>query len=987
MAKFGKKFRNSQIEEWKKYYINYKILKQKIKSIKQKIFSRPRDGTLNIANNRGVMTSLNIIPIANRTTSLLLDDLSILYLRKYGEDVKEFIELLDNELNRCYLFYVRIEKELYRKVNGHLYTQTNYLNYNPNEIYNELVQLNKTVYLIKCLNSYINQNMYALKNILKKFDNKLSTYCGNIQTKYICKQLTLPENNKLKTLLQCKIIDEALTICESNLNELMKYFNQSNSSHINSRKITFEFQNMENNNNIKEDKKENLINNDNIVNNNLTNNNNDNMALNGLNIKTKINEKKDEILKYMKEIDEFTYFKIQYGDWFYYIKEENDKLTKHNQKLLENDIFNPILSASYKDDNIIMKFLSKKKEIKEAQVKMSLLNKINITFIIIHSFFYNTLVTCIYPSLFIYIKHKNYNHIYSFLTIVFTYLSSFFFMIIYHNTDINNIKITNNISYILLFIGSLGYSLSLSIKNLKENTEEYIIFLYILGSRISIGLGNNIMMGKKYITLYSPRFYVAKISLYFLIFQILGLAFGPLFGAILLYIPESEDPLFLKIEYNRYNCIGWYGCIFSFILFIFNCILFTRPDSSYFFIVKNENQENNMNNNNFEDDIEDTQDKEFYKMQKEMINNKQNYLNNSIDNNASGLDESLNVKDEESDEIKQFNISKRLSNIRSQKNLTIYNELGKTKKVKKRTSSLSKKDLDEIIVEGNEEIIDINYNNNPNPFMLQIQKEMEEIDNIENNTNNDFNRINMIPRAIDDIIRKEKVSFGYVNHNLLILFLLLFFNNMIKENYIAFFSYYITEKEDFSKNGNYISEYKLLCFLTGSVYLIELISLFFIFPFHKINYLFKKYLIILMILTNILMISLSIFIYCDNDDNEDASNIIFLYITIISLLILINMIIEIISSSYLTYLLPPGWKFSNIRAGALTVYIMNLGKITGVLFCLVSFNETKWNYFGITIIVFLAYTCISIYLYKSPNVRIKSICRIMQHKKLTEFIF
>ena len=616
---------------------------------------------------------------------------------------------------------------------------------------------------------------------------------------------------------------------------------------------------------------------------------------------------------------------------------------------------------------------------------MSLLNKINITFIIIHSFFYNTLVTCIYPSLFIYIKHKNYNHIYSFLTIVFTYLSSFFFMIIYHNTDINNIKITNNISYILLFIGSLGYNLSLSIKNLKD-TEEYIIFLYILGSRISIGLGNNIMMGKKYITLYSPRFYVAKISLYFLIFQILGLAFGPLFGAILLYIPESEDPLFLKIEYNRYNCIGWYGCIFSFILFIFNCILFTRPDSSYFFIVKNENQENNMNNNNFEDDIEDTQDKEFYKMQKEMINNKQNYLNNSIDNNASGLDESLNVK-EDSDEIKQFNISKRLSNILSQKNLTIYNELGKTKKVKKRTSSLSKKDLDEIIVEGNEENIDINYNNNPNPFMLQIQKEMEEIDNIENNTNNDFNRINMIPRAINDIIRKEKVSFGYVNHNLLILFLLLFFNNMIKENYIAFFSYYITEKEGFSKDGNDMFEYKLLCFLTGSVYLIELISLFFIFPFHKINYLFKKYLIILMILTNILMISLSIFIYCDNDDNEDASNIIFLYITIISLLILINMIIEIISSSYLTYLLPPGWKFSNIRAGALTVYIMNLGKITGVLFCLVSFNETKWNYFGITIIVFLAYTCISIYLYKSPNVRIKSICRIMQYKKLTEFIF
>ena len=44
--------------------------------------------------------------------------------------------------------------------------------------------------------------MNALKNILKKFDNKLSIYCGEIQTKYILQQLTLTENNKLEYLLQ-----------------------------------------------------------------------------------------------------------------------------------------------------------------------------------------------------------------------------------------------------------------------------------------------------------------------------------------------------------------------------------------------------------------------------------------------------------------------------------------------------------------------------------------------------------------------------------------------------------------------------------------------------------------------------------------------------------------------------------------------------------------------------------------------------------------
>ena len=169
------------------------------------------------------MPSINIMPI-NRTTSLLLDDLSILYSRKFGQDLREFIELLGNELNKCYLYYIKIEKELYRKVNSHLYTQTNYNNYNLFEIYHEMCGLNKTVYLIKCLNSFVNENMNALKNILKKFDYKLSIYFGKIQKKFIIQQLTLSQNNKLEYLLQYKIIDESLTICESNLKELSKYF-------------------------------------------------------------------------------------------------------------------------------------------------------------------------------------------------------------------------------------------------------------------------------------------------------------------------------------------------------------------------------------------------------------------------------------------------------------------------------------------------------------------------------------------------------------------------------------------------------------------------------------------------------------------------------------------------------------------------------------------------------------------------------------------
>ena len=1006
MAKFGKKYRNCQIEEWRNHYINYKILKQKIKAIKEKINIRKRSGTL--INNKLNVQKISLMPIRNITTaSLLLDDLSILYQGQFGPDLKEFIDLLDNELNKCYSFFILTEKELFKKVNAHLYTQTNYINYNLYEIYTEMNKLNVTVYFIKCLNNFIHDNMNAIKKILKKFDKKLSEYCGKIETKYILHQLTITENNKLEYILEYKTIDEALTICESNLNELYKYYNQNNNFFGNlSRKITLDFdqnKKAENNvnantNNIKDDKIISSTNNNNNI------NVQDNTTINGLNknnIKTKINDKRKEIIRNLKDIDELTYFKIQYGDWFYYLKEENDKLTRHSQKLLENDIFNPILSAAYKNDNIIMKFLSKKdggNEIKQAQIPMSLFNKINISFIIIHTFFYHTLITCIYPLLFIYIKHKNNKHIYSFLTIVFTYLSSFFFMIIYHNTNIENIKTTNNLSYILFFIGSLGYILA--IKYLEDINNDYIILACILGSRVFIGLGDNIMMGKKYITIYSPRFYVAKISLYYIIFQILGLAFGPFIGGLLLYIPESK--IIWNFEYNNYNCIGWYGCIGSFILFIFNCALFTGPYKSDFFILKNGNKDNSMTQNYIDEDIEDAQDKEYNKLQIALINGKKNknekisILGNNQniistnENNISELSDISSIQDQEEKETQKNNnyptISKRISYLKSQKNLKVYTNIGSFGKnnKKERMQSLTENDLNEEFLENDGEK---NKFIGDNPLLITVEKEMDpKSQNEDDLENTNFNLINMIPRTIDDIIRKEKISFGYMNNNLLVMFLLLFFNNMIKENYIAYFSYFITDKESFNENDKRttdddvldVDKVRFTCLLTGCAFLVELLSIFFIFPFHKINYLFKKYLIISMILTNILMISLSVLLYYEIKNP---------YWPIISLLILINMMIEVISSSYLSYLLPPGWKFSNIRAGALTVYIMTFGKICGILFCLVAFSDSEWNYFGITIIIVLAYTIISIYLYKSPNLRIKSICRIMQLKKLNEFIF
>ena len=110
MAKFGKKYRHSQIEEWKNHYINYKALKQKIKAINEKINIRKRSGTVNV-NNKLSIQKISLMPIRNITaTSLLLDDLSILYQGQFGQELKEFIDLLDSELNKCYLFFILTKK-------------------------------------------------------------------------------------------------------------------------------------------------------------------------------------------------------------------------------------------------------------------------------------------------------------------------------------------------------------------------------------------------------------------------------------------------------------------------------------------------------------------------------------------------------------------------------------------------------------------------------------------------------------------------------------------------------------------------------------------------------------------------------------------------------------------------------------------------------------------------------------------------------------
>ena len=96
------------------------------------------------------------------------------------------------------------------------------------EIIKEMKNLKETLYLAKLLNIFINDNMMAIKKILKKFDKKFNGYFGNFGPKYILDNLC-KENSDFEYLLEFKIIDETSCIVESNMKLLKEFYLDINS--------------------------------------------------------------------------------------------------------------------------------------------------------------------------------------------------------------------------------------------------------------------------------------------------------------------------------------------------------------------------------------------------------------------------------------------------------------------------------------------------------------------------------------------------------------------------------------------------------------------------------------------------------------------------------------------------------------------------------------------------------------------------------------
>ena len=925
MVKFGKYYRQLQMPEYKDKYIDYKKLKQKIKAI-QNVLPQINDNSFNMR----VTSSQNLKLRA--TISSSNEDFNNIENDNYLNLLNEFKNLLNEEFQKCFKFFNSIRKHLHKKLNRHLYTQTNYTSYNLEEFIQEITNIRSTIYLAKFLNEFIYDNMTAVKKILKKFDKKFSNFLGNIGPKYILDNLT-NKKSEMEYLLQFKIIDETSTICESNvllLNDCFKEFCINNRV-SNEKKIEFE-------------------------------------------------NKYASINQFIKDIDEIIYFRIQYKEWFYYTKKESQIISKSN--LFKILMFNPILFSAYHKDDLMNKFLSRKEEIREIekmQIPITVANKINMALIFIHNFFYNTLISGIYPLLFELVgetKEKSFIP-YSLLIIASTYLFSYFSIMFYSYFGNQNIKIAYVISYILFMVGSISYIFSYQ-KNDKNQFNSVLFKSSMIGflafSRVIIGLGATPTIGKNYILNYSSKYFLPYISKIYVFISILGHSFGPLIGFFLYEINDIEILSFLF--YSKFNCIGWYGFIMSFILLIAHLILFTSPYSKKFKRIINNKSfiiipEPNPETPFLQNDLEDTQDKEFYRLQKEKVK-EESEDNEYIIANDEQEKNNQNARNLSDDEIKIITTEEK-ENINEENNQNIYKtqiKLSKSSTVSKNDNYFFQSNINKILKEDKE-----NKNNNYTINPLLIPRDIPEEIKIKDESQEEgsFSNVNMIPRTIEELIRKEKTNFSYLNKNLLMILFTLFFNNLLKENLVGYCSYYFYYKITFEPETIYIEPKYLSLFISVS-YFLEIFSMPFILPLYRLNKLIKKMLITLMILSLLLMIPISIKILN-----------LYYYFVIISLIFLISSIIEVLSSCYLAYLTPPEWKFSHVNAGMLPLLIMTFGKLSGCLICCTAFTgDVMLNHYIILGLSFIGYGISGIFILKSKNFRVKAIARIIRKSELEQ---
>jgi len=230
---FGKKFELEKVKSWDQYYINYNKAVDSIKDLiiflKNLVYKTKAEEEKNKNNNNSKdleqskkLKKVGGIPTLLKTFKTNTEEDK---KKEIQEKIQKFIEFLDDEIKKIYIFFSSTEKDIYQKINKKIQNKDAISNKASNDILKELKSIKYISELCKQLIIFIFWNIKALKNILLLFDNSTKEVVESLSYSYI-KKLLSKNNSDLIYILNFKTLDETILALGQLSNEFKTIINK-----------------------------------------------------------------------------------------------------------------------------------------------------------------------------------------------------------------------------------------------------------------------------------------------------------------------------------------------------------------------------------------------------------------------------------------------------------------------------------------------------------------------------------------------------------------------------------------------------------------------------------------------------------------------------------------------------------------------------------------------------------------------------------------
>ena len=981
MDKFTKEFYASRIEDWITKYIKLRELRKLVKSIENDI--KKNGGTIIRKSDRVSISTIEDFRksrISTRASRLDRHSVSLDVLENtdglfnknekifnspvmyeinetfteieeldFCDDIKIFLYFLSIEIHNVYVFYLSIEKTIFNRVNGHLYSRKKYKTMSKTELLEELVDLTDITYLAYTFYNYIQLNIEAIREILNYFDDHFQILNDNISLHklFIRKNLSKKESD-LKYIMSFKIIIESSALIESFYQEIQQIDNSKE-------------------------------------------------------IRGQIKELK-EVLSYLNE----TNTDLVNDDIYevYYKKKKSESYTiEKRKKNINIDMQNSFFIDVHQQDNYY-KRLGEIQYDKDINIIITKKNYLNLLLLYLHAFIYSLFYVMPYISFyFLYIEQKI-DFYYLGIILTSTHLGNFISKIIINYYEkYKSFFIVYCLFLVLSFCLTVFSEYFIEIEN--PNKALYLILIVI--SRLIYGYCCGRTITRKYIMLYLPESEIKYYSVIYIIISYLGLICGVSLNFIINIKEPTLDISILTIGNHLF--LFFIGLCISFLYLFVAIFFFTEPTGGNMLSQKrftisskndlnrdstNQEKENDQFGNNDIDDESDSEEKEEKNERMIEFIEKKNFDDSENDKlkegNFVGKD-SDEIGNDKNDSRKQFRINTISTESRgsSTKSDNVFINNLKDKK----NEMIKQSNLSEPLKKKSKSANNSGEMKRENSYKDEIMSadELKGLNSLEKNliklnNNDNYDDMNLLPKEIIRIKNNQYNS----NRNYICPFFViitsLLFTNSLKEFILLSMPLFFVEVNN-NTDGYKISENHATISITILI-LFSFPLLIFIKMIKAFNIERRLLLIfygVLFLVNVIVFITLQFFDFDGNYDpkKENGNLCLIINFIIFAIIYILSNFVEG-TTNLLSYKIIPSFvKICHISNKYIISYITVIGKLSGGIIYIVLLINDKYpdkgkvkyiqetSFFQDSPMIFFVLTIVSfltlLFCYKSLRVR------------------